>query len=828
MRLRDVLHPYLDGITLVTESHEGSLSMRAYLDLPPGVAYERRGGKGDVRAADRESGHPAGQILELAMFGPDPVLHGPESDALDAIRRLEPGDRSMILFGYETHALPFHRLLDDLTAAHAQVVQVSALEYDHIHAAAIVTAGDRLEIPRDLLGEPLAPDEDRELGDPVFVRIANEFVFTEFVSRNLRAQLYRIEFGASGSADPAMEQADRDLEQARAEVDQAKAEAARAWAEAEQARADASRIAGSTSYQLGKTLVETARGRRRVTSVPRALVRVWRKSGDHGPDSAASVAQTSDGRVGGPASYRQAWASGIATDTSPGRAGDRIFLEHRAVAISARTRPVVLGILSGPTAGALAADAIVDRVTPNDALLTLERSEPDVVLVEAAALGPSHPWAFAANAAAVERAALLIELVERAHKMGRPAVLVRDSRSADHVGLVPIEPKFDLVIDTTHGPDGGSGWSRGVQLGRFNPIGAPATRESRPLFVGGLDPRARFRERRLLESVLRTARDHGLEIGLDADAPIGWDAIPEDLRENVTGRIGWSGLAPLYRRRALTIANPFTDDAGRRAVDVRTLEQLASGVRVLSGPHQALDGVAGPHVTVAHDADDAARAIGDALDAGLPTPAQMRVLLRSLFLNDATPVMLNQVTRRLGLPTDPLASRSVTAVVALDDGADIDAIVGSITGQAHLPRRTVIWRADGVTWPEAADTAIANAGIEIDVQTASAGRPDWSRLESDETTEWLSLWPSRRAVAPTFLLDLLIGGEMACADAVGYQPREGFEFVPSIGLESAIVRRGALPDAGGWRRPSTPSRPASRTGNASAAVSCRSGREVVA
>ena len=234
-------------------------------------------------------------------------------------------------------------------------------------------------------------------------------------------------------------------------------------------------------------------------------------------------------------------------------------------------------------------------------------------------------------------------------------------------------------------------------------------------------------------------------------------------------------------------------------MDVRTLEQLASGVRVLSGPHQALDGVAGPHVTVVRDADDAARAIGDALDAGLPTPAQMRVLLRSLFLNDATPVMLYQVTRRLGLTTDPLASRSVTAVVALDDGADIDAIVGSITGQAHLPRRTVIWRADGVTWPDAADTAIANAGIEIDVQTASAGRPDWSRLESDETTEWLSLWPSRRAVAPTFLLDLLIGGEMACADAVGYQPREGFEFVPSIGLESAIVRRGALPDAGGWR-----------------------------
>ena len=59
--------------------------MRAYLRLPPGVAYERRGAKGDVRAGERESGPPAGEILELAMFGPDPVLHGPESDALDAM-----------------------------------------------------------------------------------------------------------------------------------------------------------------------------------------------------------------------------------------------------------------------------------------------------------------------------------------------------------------------------------------------------------------------------------------------------------------------------------------------------------------------------------------------------------------------------------------------------------------------------------------------------------------------------------------------------------------------------------------------------------------------
>src|SRR5699024_5996100 len=97
-----------------------------------------------------------------------------------------------------------------------------------------------------------------------------------------------------------------------------------------------------------------------------------------------------------------------------------------------------------------------------------------------------------------------------------------------------------------------------------------------------------------------------------------------------------------------------------------------------------------------------------------------------------------------------------------------------------------------------AHTAIANAGIDIDVQTATTDGPDWSGLERDETTAWLSLWPVRRPVAPTFLLDLLVGGEMACADAVGYGPSEGFQFVQSIGLDSAIVRRGAARDAGGW------------------------------
>ena len=468
------------------ESHDGSLSIGSYLSLPPGVRYERGAGDRDVRDSGPKQDASIGRILEIAIYGPDASRHGPESDVLEAIARLRPGDRCAIFFGHETPDLPFHRLLDDLTAANAQVLQVSALGYEHIHAAAIVAGSEDLAVPRDLLGQPFTSDLDGEAEVPAFLRIANEFVFTEFVLRNLRAQQYHAGFD-SGRSTAESEGIDHDLTQAKIET-------ARARAESESAKTEQQLIVASASYQLGRTLVDTARGRRPILGLPRSLVRLWRTGGrrDGGSASLAPGLRTPDRRYAG-----MFMDTGL-TDRGEGRR----FLSDSAVAITGRTKPVVLGIVSDATAGALAVDAIVNRVTPNDALLTLERSEPDLVLVEAAALAPSHPWAFAANAAAVERAALLIELIERARQIGRPAVLVRDLRSADHVGLLPLEPSFDLVIDAHHGPDGTAGWSRGVQLARFNPLGAPATRGRRLLFIGGLDPRAPIRERRFTESVL--------------------------------------------------------------------------------------------------------------------------------------------------------------------------------------------------------------------------------------------------------------------------------------------------------------------------------------
>jgi hypothetical protein len=838
MRLQDVLQPYLDGVRLVVESHAGSVSMKPYLRLPEGVEYLRRTSSDDARIDDRVAEHGADHILELAIFGPDPIRHGQESDVLEAIRRLQRGGRCVILCGYETDELPFHRLLDELTGARAQVVQMASLDYDHIHAAAIVTVPERLEVPRDPVGDAFAPGDGRGPDDTALRRMANEFVFTDFVSRNLRAQLYRGSRLPSHPSDQAMEQTAHDLalaraelERANAELEQANVESERALAEVRQAKAEeeqakaeierlladaelvrtevqlakvqSARIAASTSYQLGRTLVDTARRRRPITGLPGSLVRLWRNrlGGEQEGLIEPSIPPTGETSTTAANADRGSAANppSVAYPRPIGRGEDRLFLAHSGVAIARRSKPVLLGIVSDSTAGALAVDAVVNRVTPNDALLVLERSEPDLVLVEAAAFGRSHPWAFATDPAAVERATLLLELIGRAHALGRPAVLVRDIGASDQVGLIPLEPRFDLVLSASQGATGVSGWSRGVQLARFNPLGAPAKRDDHVLLVGGLDPRAPARVRRFIEPVLEAARNHGLDLRIDADAPDGWDNVPDTLRKSVDGRIAWRDLAPLYRRSSVIVANPFMEQDRLRTIGPRTLEQLACGARVVSGPNQSLVNLAGPLAHVVHQPEAAAGVMADALAAGAPTSAEMRSLLRTLFLGHATPVMLSQLTRQLGLSTDPLAGRSTTALVAVSSATDVGQLVESLTQQIQRPTRTVIRLDDGARWSTDADDALAHAGIEVHMSPASPDQSALAALAEEPSTEWLARWPNGGRAGPRYLLDLLVGGEMAHADAVGYQPGDPFRFVSSLGPDAGLLRLDSLRTIDGWR-----------------------------
>jgi hypothetical protein len=201
--------------------------------------------------------------------------------------------------------------------------------------------------------------------------------------------------------------------------------------------------------------------------------------------------------------------------------------------------------------------------------------------------------------------------------------------------------------------------------------------------------------------------------------------------------------------------------------------------------------MAGSSVTVVDHPERSASGIAAARDAGTPTLDELRTLLRTLYLEHATPVMLARLARRLSVSVDPRAGRSTTALVTVTADSELGAVVGSVTRQTHVPDRAVIRLADGAAWSAAADAAFADAGIATKVETGDGGA-DWERLADDSTTEWLLRWPDARRPAPSYLLDLLVGGEMTSADAVGYRDGDPYRFVPSLHADAAIIRREAL------------------------------------
>ena len=194
MRISDFLGAHLDGISLVIERHSGALSLEPYLPLPEGIAYERsrEPTRGRAGAKGQRDDHRP-DVLLLGLLGPDPERFGREDEALALLAGLGTAQRCAIVFGYPTPALPVHLLLDALAASGSQLIQLSSLEHQHLHAAALaVQVGDSPTTPRDPFGRPLAPEHGDGLEPVALRRLANEFVLLDFVARNLRAQVFRL------------------------------------------------------------------------------------------------------------------------------------------------------------------------------------------------------------------------------------------------------------------------------------------------------------------------------------------------------------------------------------------------------------------------------------------------------------------------------------------------------------------------------------------------------------------------------------------------------------------------------------------------------------
>lgn len=164
----------------------------------------------------------------------------------------------------------------------------------------------------------------------------------------------------------------------------------------------------SATMRFGRMVANAAhRPWPRGAQLPRDLYRLWRdrgipKSGAANAATALASAQLTDLAGTGERFLSALTAPGVLSLADPG------------LALSGVTGPggvsgaagglVVTGALSALGCATLAPDAVVHPLLPHDADVVLEGTGADLVLIEAAALLPGQPWAYATDPAAADRA----------------------------------------------------------------------------------------------------------------------------------------------------------------------------------------------------------------------------------------------------------------------------------------------------------------------------------------------------------------------------------------------------------------------------------------
>jgi hypothetical protein len=787
MRILDLLHPYLGGVRRVVDLSAGTLKLGPYLHLSAGseaVDYLPPGGDpgGEFGAGD----------LVLAVVGTSAETHGSEDDALRALDRLRRGARAMVLFEQSGLDLAYHRVLEKLVERHCQVLQVAGIELRALRSGLMVECVDQPQMPRSYYGEP-APGDDvvanngLASGAVAQLRLCNEYVLSDYVARAVRAHMLDLEAQRRVVESRMAEAADgrRRLEDLQRHAGELTRELREAHSRLSRAERRIQQLEESVSLHVGRLLTGAARSPGRSFRLPGQLYRVWKASS-------------------------QAGARGDRKPASQPRLGEkqRHISEsaHIGIAIGPRDRMVITGVIHPETAAALAPDCLVNPVTPNDAVLTVERTAPDLVLIEAAALQAGQLWAHAATGHSPERDIALFELIDAGRAASRPVVLWRNVAHAELPGLGRLAERCDVVLHDGQRAAGTPTWSRGVQLAHHHPTGFPGDRSAAPVHVGAWGrrepPAARQAAIRALDSLLPT----GLDLYLDPWDAAGAELVPPQLRAVVAGALPGTG-ADIYRRSAVLVADPFVARPSNEPGD-RTIEQIACGARVVAASSGAFGGRLGMAVVPIGDAAACRAAVQAAVEAGPPSPGELRSLLREIFLRHSVAARLDRLARVLGLPVDPLAGRQVSAVACLRGDADAVAFSGALLAQAHRPVEAVVASpaGDGV---DASLRELADAGIRVvairpadSSDSLDCGPARWAELTVRASAPWLALWTPERRWPANHLLDLLVGAEISRADAVGLAAGQELVFTASLTSEAALVgaeaaRRYGLPGSTG-------------------------------
>ncbi len=504
----------------------------------------------------------------------------------------------------------------------------------------------------------------------------------------------------------------------------------------------------SATMRFGRMVANAAhRPWPRGAQLPRDLYRLWRdrgvpKSGAAGVATALASAQLTDLAGTGERFLSALTAPGVLSLSDPG-----------LVLAGASEGPglVITGALSALGCATLAPDAVVHPLLPHDADVVLEGTGADLVVIEAAALLPGAPWAYATDPAAADRGRRLARMIVMARSLGKPVVLVRNVPASRMPGIGWLAASCDAVL----GEDG-----LGVQLARFNPVGVSPARPTGPLYAGARDPREAPAVRALLDALTGSSDSAGSAVAL-------------------AGARSWRGLPALYREHAVFVT----------ASAAQAREQLACGARVI-GPVGS-----GTSEKSVRDQIEAARA---ASPLSLP---EIRAALRDIAAEHATPARLAAMTRAAGLPAGLVGGRQIAVLARVADAAQAGRLAASLLGQRLRPAEVIV-AGDGPGVRDAL-AALTDHGVRVvmtDTVSADTG-PDWPRpLARLASVPWVAPWAPDGGQPGTYLLDLVCARECAQADAVGFGAQE-YEFTRWLD-EPALARRELLspggPPAADW------------------------------
>jgi hypothetical protein len=526
----------------------------------------------------------------------------------------------------------------------------------------------------------------------------------------------------------------------------------------------------SSAMRFGRTVANAARRPwPRGAQLPRDLYRLWRergipKSGAANAATALASAQLTDLAGTGERFLSALTAPGVLTLADPALTLAGTGAGPGGVA-AAGTGLVITGAISALGCATLAPDAVVHPLLPHDADVVLEGTGADLVLIEAAAMLPGAPWAYATDPAGADRGRRLARMIVMARSLGKPVILIPNVPRSLMPGLSWLAASCDAIAD-----DG-----LGVQLARFNPVGVNAARPTEPVFAGERDPRESPAVRALLDSLT------------------GGSSPSVRLAGSAAG--GWRSLPALYREHAVFVT----------VSAAQALEQAACGARVI-----------GPGA-------DLARRIEDARAASPLELPEIRAALRDIFSSHATPARLTAIARAAGLPAGLVGARQIAVLGRVADTAQARRLADTLLRQRLRPAEVV------VAAPASAHIGEALAGLAdhgVTVLTADAALAEdenWSRpLARLASAPWVAPWvvpwgvprglprgepwpadgaaPGADTLPDTYLLDLACARECAQADAVGFGPAE-YEFARWLDAP-ALARRDLLlpggPAAGDW------------------------------